>query len=300
MHNTEYNRTQVVKYLAITFIASYAVEFGVGALYDRGNPVAGQLLMVGLMFIPAIAVLLSAGPSALKDLGWNPQVPKNIRSILIAWLSPAILTAAGAILYFLIFRSHFDASGQFIVQSAGEETLQQLEAAGISYPVYIAISVAQALTYAPFINAIPALGEEIGWRGFLYPQLRAKYGRTAGRILGGVIWGAFHWPLIWLIGYEYGTDYIGFPVTGILLFCVCTIGLGILCDWLCERSGSIWLPSLFHGAFNAAAGVPLLLCRPDIGSARLLGPAPNGLIAGLPLILFAAAVMLRDDKRGDK
>ena len=299
MHNTEYNRTQVVKYLAITFIASYAVEFGVGALYDRGNPVAGQLLMVGLMFIPAIAVLLSAGPSALKDLGWNPQVRKNIRPILIAWLSPAILTAIGAVLYFLIFRSHLDVSGQFVVQNAGEEAMQQLEAAGISYPMYVAISVAQALTYAPFINAIPALGEEIGWRGFLYPQLRAKYGRTAGRILGGVIWGAFHWPLIWLIGYEYGTDYIGFPVIGMLLFCVCTIALGILCDWLRERSGSIWLPSLFHGAFNAAAGVPLLICRPDIGSARLLGPAPNGLIAGLPLILFAAAVMLRDDKRSD-
>lgn len=296
MRKTEYNKTQVVKYLAITFIASYAVEFGVGALYNRGNPAAGQLLMVGLMFIPAIAVLLSAGPSALKNLGWNPQVRRNIRPILIAWFAPAILTAVGAVLYFLIFRSHFDVSGQFVVQNAGEEAMQQLEAAGISYPMYVAISAIAALTYAPLINAVPAMGEEIGWRGFLYPQLRAKYGRTAGRILGGIIWGAFHWPLIWLIGYEYGSDYIGFPVIGMLLFCVCTISLGILCDWLCERSGSIWLPSLIHGAFNAAAGISLMLCRSDIGSARLLGPAPNGLIAGLPLILFAAAVMLRDDK----
>ena len=300
MRNTKYNRTQVIKYLAITFIASYAVEFGVGALYNRGNPVAGQLVMIGLMFIPAIAVLLSAGPSALKEMGWNPRVRKNIRPILIAWLVPAALTAAGAALYFLIFRSHFDISGQLLAETGGTEALRQLEAAGISYPMYVAISAAQALTYAPFVNTIPALGEEIGWRGFLYPQLRAKYGRTKGRLLGGVIWGAFHWPLIWLIGYEYGTGYIGFPVSGMLVFCVCTIALGTLCDWLCERSGSIWLPSLVHGSFNAAAGVPLLLCRTNTGSGRLLGPAPNGLIAGLPLMIFAAALLLRKEDGHEK
>ena len=89
MRKTEYNRTQVVKYLAITFIASYAVEFGVGALYNRGNPAAGQLLMVGLMFIPAIAVLLSAGPSRPRSSGtrnapdsrsmrFNPEERRNI------------------------------------------------------------------------------------------------------------------------------------------------------------------------------------------------------------------------------
>ena len=71
---------------------------------------------------------------------------------------------------------------------------------------------------------IAALGEEIGWRGFLYPQLEAGVGRRKGWILGGIIWGAWHWPLIWLIGYEYGAaagnsvGYAGFPVTGMLLF----------------------------------------------------------------------------------
>jgi membrane protease YdiL (CAAX protease family) len=239
-----------------------------------------------MMFVPALGVLLAG--ANLKDMGWKPRIRKNIKTILVAWFSPIILTSLGAALYFLIFPGHFDLSGGYILASAGEELFRQMEAQGISYPMYVLINMIGAVTYGPFVNMILALGEEIGWRGFLYPQLKTRFGRRKGWILGGVIWGAWHWPLIWLIGYEYGTDYPGFPVVGMLLFCIFTVVLGFLCDRLCEKSGSIWLPSLFHGAVNAAAGIPLLICVTGTASARLLGPAPNGLISGLPF--FAAAV----------
>ena len=36
-----------------------------------------------------------------------------------------------------------------------------------------------------------ALGEEVGWRGALYPYLKKKFGDTKGRIVGGAIWGAW-------------------------------------------------------------------------------------------------------------
>ena len=155
------------------------------------------------------------------------------------------------------------------------------------------------VTYAPLMNTFIALGEEIGWRGFLYPQLKARFGRRGGWLLGGFIWGAWHWPLIWLIGYEYGAaagnpaGYAGFPVTGMLLFGIITIGWGILHDFLYEKSGSIWVPSLLHGAINAAAGLPLAVCLTDTGSARLLGPSPNGILAGLPFLVIAAILLLR-------
>ena len=152
------------------------------------------------------------------------------------------------------------------------------------------------MTYAPLINTVVALGEELGWRGFLYPQLNARFGRKTSRLLGGVIWGAWHWPLIWLTGYEYGAAYFGFPVVGMLLFCFITVGLGILHDRLYEISGSIWVPALFHGAINAAATLPAAICLTDTGSARLLGPAPNGLLAGLPFLIAAAMVYFRKDK----
>ncbi|MBR5382502.1 MAG: CPBP family intramembrane metalloprotease, partial [Clostridia bacterium] len=130
-------------------------------------------------------------------------------------------------------------------------------------------------------------------------QLKAGFGRRKGWLLAGVIWGAWHWPLIWLIGYEYGAavansaGYVGFPVTGMLLFCVVTVVWGILHDWLYEKTGSIWVPSVFHGAINTAAALPLLVCLTDTGSARLLGPQAMGIIAVLPFLIAAAALLFR-------
>ncbi len=297
MRNVEYNKTQVVKYLVWTFALAYAIQFGAAYIYKHVNVMAGQLIVAAMMYVPMLGVVLSG--AKLNGMGWKPQIRKNIKTILIAWFSPIILTAVGAALYFLVFPGHFDLTGEYVVMSAGAEALKQMEAQGLSYPMAVLISAAGSLTYAPLINMLAALGEEVGWRGFLYPQLKTKCGRRKGWLLGGAIWGAWHWPLIWLIGYEYGAaagntaGYAGFPVTGMLLFCVITAGLGILHDWLYEKSGSIWLPALFHGTFNAAATLPQTVCLTNTGTVRLLGPAPNGIIAGLPLLAIAVVLFFR-------
>lgn len=296
MRNREFQKKQVMKYLIWTFALAYLVQFGAAPLY-RHNRSMGQLLLAAMMFVPTLGVLLSG--AGLKGLGWKPQIKNNIRTILIAWFAPILLTAVGAVFYFLLFPRHFDLSGGYVAMIGGAEALEQLTAKGISYSIYALIGLIGSITYAPLLNTFAALGEEIGWRGFLYPQLKARFGREKGWLLGGVIWGAWHWPLIWLIGYEYGaaagnpTGYTGFPFTGMLLFCVITAGLGILHDWLYEKSGSIWVPSLFHGAFNAAAALPLTVCLANTGSARLLGPAPNGILSGLPFLAVAAVLLLR-------
>ncbi|MBR2521966.1 MAG: CPBP family intramembrane metalloprotease [Coriobacteriales bacterium] len=296
MREVEFNRAQVVKYLVWTFAVAYAIQVGAAYLCNNGNAMIGQLAISAVMFVPLLGVLICG--AGLRGLGWKPQIRKNIKSILIAWFAPIILTAIGAGLYFLVFPEHFDLSGEYLIASGAAEALGQMDAQGLSYPMYVLISAVSAVTYAPLINMILALGEEVGWRGFLYPQLKARLGRRKGLLLGGVIWGAWHWPLIWLIGYEYGADYVGFPIIGMLLFCIITTGWGILHDWLYERSGSIWLPSLLHGAVNAAAALPLSVCITSIGSARLLGPAPVGVIAGLPFLVVAAVLLLRE-KRSD-
>ncbi len=296
MRNVSFNKGQVAKYLVWTFGLAWAVQFAAAPLY-RANPGLGQLVLAAMMFVPALGVVLAGGK--LADMGWKPQIKKNLRSILIAWLAPMALTVLGAALYFLFFPGHFDLTGAYLKASGGEEALKQLAAQGLSYPMYVLVSAVSAVTYGPLINTFFALGEEIGWRGFLYPRLKARFGRRHGWLLGGAIWGAWHWPLIALIGYEYGAaagnaaGYPGFPATGMLLFCVVTVAWGILHDWLYEQCGCIWAPALLHGAINAAAAIPLTVCLPDTGFARLLGPAPVGLIAALPYLIAAAAVFLR-------
>lgn len=298
MRNATFKKSQVVKYLAWTFGLAWAVQLVAAKVYNGGNPALGRLIIAAMMFVPTLGVWLAGG--SFSDMGWGPRIRRNLKLLLIAWLCPMLLTALGAALYFLCFPDHFDLTGACLKASVGEEALEQLEAQGLTFPLYVLVSAVGCVTYAPLINAIPALGEEIGWRGFLYPQLKARFGRRRGRLLGGAIWGAWHWPLIWLIGYEYGAaagnaaGYFGFPATGMLLFCVITVAWGILHDALYERSGSIWAPALLHGAFNAAATLPLALCLPDTGSARLLGPAPMGVLAGLPFLIAAAAVFLRE------
>ena len=291
MEKVEFNKKQVIKYLIFTFGIAYAIQIIVWLLYRNGQQAIGQLVMAVMMFVPMLSTLLSGGK--LKSMGWKPHIKGNVKSILMAWFSPMILTAVGTGLYFAVFPSHFDLSGNYIIEVAGEEALQQMEERGLSYPVLVLLSCVNCITYAPIINMLFAVGEETGWRGFLYPQLKARFGKKLGWIIGGIIWGLWHSPLIWLIGYEYGTDYIGFPIVGMIAFCVITVALGIMCDWLYEKSQCIWLPSIFHGAFNAAATIPLCITVANTGSMRLLGSAPNGLLAGLPIIVFAVIILLK-------
>jgi len=299
MPDRKFNKKQVIRYLLWTFAVAYIIQFLSAPLYSL-NRMAGQLVLAAMMFVPTLGVFLSG--AGVSGMGWKPQIRKNIRVILAAWFGPLILTAAGALIYFLLFPRHFDLSGGYLKVLAGEDALEQMKAQGLSYPLYIMVNVISSITYAPLINMFAALGEEIGWRGFLYPQLEAGFGRRKGWLLGGFIWGAWHWPLIWLIGYEYGAaagnpaGYAGFPLSGMLIFAVFAAGLGILHGWLYEKSGTIWVPSLLHGAFNGAAALPLTLCLANTGSFRLLGPAPNGLLSGLPILVIAAYVLIRGEK----
>ena len=294
MNDVTFNKKGTIKYLICTFLIAWIIQVVVAVLYRNGLMMVGQLLMALVMFAPMLGVLLSG--HSLSGMGWKPHLKGKIKVLLIAWFIPAFLTAIGAVLYFVVFPGHFDTSGAYLVAAAGPEILEQLEAQGLTYPLYILISAVSCLTYAPLINMVPAVGEEAGWRGFLYPQLKAKFGKRQGWLIGGIIWGVWHWPLIWLIGYEYGTDYVGFPIVGMLTFCIITIALGIWCDWLYEKTECIWIPAIFHGAINAAATVPMALCTTNIGSTALLGPAPVGVLAGLPIIVCAMILLFRSVK----
>lgn len=294
MNDITFNKKGTIKYLVWTFLIAWVLQVVVAVVSRSGQVMGGRLLLSVVMFAPLLGVLLSG--QSLSGMGWKPHLKGKIRMLLIAWFLPALLTAIGAALYFVVFPGHFDMSGEYLAAAAGPEVLEQLEAQGLTYPLYILISVVGCLTYAPLVNMILAAGEEAGWRGFLYPQLKAKFGKKRGWLIGGIIWGIWHWPAMWLIGYEYGTDYVGFPIVGMLVFCIFTTAAGILCDWLYEKTDCIWIPSVFHGAVNAAGTLPLALCITNTGSSILLGPAPNGVLAGLPMIMGAAILLFKSVK----
>lgn len=271
------------------------VAFGGGWLLQGLGILLGGMWYQGLvalcMFMPMLGVFVSQG--GLRGVRWAPQVRGHGRWYLIAWLGPAVLTILCAALYFLVFPERFDPAMGYMTAQIPEGTELPF-----SLPVLTAIQLMQTVTYAPFLNAFLAAGEEIGWRGYMTPYLTERLGRRPGLLLSGVLWAVWHWPLILLAGYEYGTGYFGAPYTGMLLMCVGCTAIGTLLTLLYEKTGSIWAPSLAHGAVNAAAGIGMLFTHADETS-MFLGPTPFGLVAGIPLFILGACVLLRGKPNPD-
>ena len=286
---------QIIIFLLAAFLPAWVLQVIASQAALKGDTVTFSLLISGCMFIPLLATLIARIP--FKGMGWIPHLKGKVRWIFISLWMPALLALAGAALYFLIFPHHFDTGMQTMKASLGEAGLAKLEAQGMTLEVYIIVSSLGALTVAPFFNMFLAIGEETGWRGALYPYLKERFGKTKGRILGGIIWGAWHWPVMILAGYEYGLDYIGAPVLGLAVFCLSTVFLGVLEDIAYEKTGTIWMAALLHGAVNGWTIYAYLL-KPEYLDRMIFGPAFIGLISMIPMA--AAAIILSMNKGGRK
>lgn len=95
--------------------------------------------------------------------------------------------------------------------------------------------------------AFGGIGEELGWRGFLVPELYKHYNFTKTSLISGVIWAVYHWPLIiFLMAPRLGVA--PWPLMFFILIAV--IGLCTIMAWLRLKSGSVWTAVIFHMALN--------------------------------------------------
>lgn len=90
-----------------------------------------------------------------------------------------------------------------------------------------------------------ALGEEIGWRGFLVPHL-APLGFTRTALISGGVWALWHYPMLLFADYNAGTP----AWYGLSCFTVMTVGISFAYTWLRLRSGSLWTGVLLHTSHN--------------------------------------------------
>ncbi|MGB8647593.1 MAG: CPBP family intramembrane glutamic endopeptidase [Anaerolineae bacterium] len=258
-----------------------------------GFTLAVLLLATAYMWAPALANILTR---LVTREGWKntllrPNLRRGWRYGLICWFLPGILTILGMILFFVLFPQYYDpALGTF--RKLLERSLSQ-SPAGTGQSVLdnlwlVALAeISAGLLISPIVNSIATFGEEFGWRAYLLQKL-LPLGTRPALIVSGVIWGIWHWPVI-LMGYEYGFNYPGFPWSGMLLFLLFTIALGILLGWATLRSGSVWPAVIGHSAINGIAQIFVLFTT---GSPNpLLGPAVNGLVGGLPFILVALLIL---------
>lgn len=278
-------------YIICVFAIAWALQTIASICSNRGNRIAFQLITMVSMYAPFAAVLLS--DISIKDMGWRPKLLKGkAKYAVAAWLMPAVLSILGASIYYLCYPKAFDLNFSYLASQLGNKGLQQLADEGLNIKLYAIISVITGVTYGPLINTFAALGEEVGWRGYMYPKLKEKFGVLKGRIVGGTIWGIWHWPIMIFAGYEYGKNYFGAPILGLIVFCVFTIVIGILLDELYDKTKCIWIPALGHGAINASNFVIAFL-NADYTDRLILGPFQNGIIALIPLIIIAIIICRR-------
>lgn len=86
--------------------------------------------------------------------------------------------------------------------------------------------LASCLTLQLLIGMVFAAGEEIGWRGYMLTRLIAA-GVPKPILVSGLIWGAWHLPLIVSGRYVVSSD----PMLSAALFMVTSVAGGYLIAW---------------------------------------------------------------------
>lgn len=244
-------------YLAVAFGGAWLVALPLW-LSGKGLATPGAtLIMIGMMFVPALAAWIASRVSPAPEgfthaTGLRPSRPFRQwwGYVIVAWLAPAGVITASLALAWALGVFHVD-----LIDFSGFAA--QLKRLGANLPMPVRDLVflqLGSMLVVPFVNAIPALGEEIGWRGFLLPRL-CRFGQWPAAVLTGVAWGLWHAPLI-LLGYNYPGLVPAAALACMVVFCVL---LSVLLSWLRLASGSIWPSAIAHGFINGSVGLGALV-----------------------------------------
>ncbi|MBL8028476.1 MAG: CPBP family intramembrane metalloprotease [Fibrobacteres bacterium] len=251
---------------------------------------AGSMFMVSLyMFTPLISVLIvnKLAPEGKFSEAIGFKFTWN-RWFVLAWLSPFAIAGAALLISLKMPGTSFSLGMENLLEryskSATPEQMKALKDQMTSLPIHPAvISAFQALVAGLTINALMALGEEAGWRGFLHKEL-SHLGFINASLTTGIIWGIWHAPIIMM-----GHNYPDHPKSGVFLMIVFCMLFSPLLTFIRQRSGSVLAAAILHGTFNATAGLPFMLLNGGsdltVGSMGAAGIIAMG-IAMVPAILY--------------
>lgn len=244
-------KKRLICFLTVTFALTWIPTFlflGLGGKYVSGEPET-DLLCAFSMLCPAAAVLITrkltgegfavTGRDSLlfgirfADRKWFWYV--------MAFGFPLLYQSITGILWFLLVPESFDPS--------------MLERIGVSPLIFLYVPVNGAISAVAL--SFGALGEELGWRTYLYPKLEELFGLRKALLFGGLIWSVWHFPLV--AAGHVGTGYWGEPYTGFLFFTVDTAFMGCIAYLLVKKTDSVW-PAVFLHAFHNAMGGGVMMC----------------------------------------
>jgi membrane protease YdiL (CAAX protease family) len=199
-----------------------------------------QAYSLGLMWCPGIAALITQliFQRNIRNLGWSI---KPFRYLLVSYGLPLFY---GLVVYGLVWLTGV---GPFAPEDLAKKMAAQLQIQIQSPYAFVVVYGLIMATVGVVISGGSALGEEIGWRGLLVPELAKRFSFTATALVSGGIWAFWHYPAILFANYNNSDASTGF---GLVCFTVLVIGISFAFAWLRLKSGSLWTAVLLHASHN--------------------------------------------------
>jgi membrane protease YdiL (CAAX protease family) len=225
--------------LAIYFSVLIALSAALEHLVLRtGDPIGKRSgLIFLLMWSPALASAVAriALREGISDVSFRIGGASGARAIAVAWFYPL---GVGVIAYGIAWASGL---ARFVPPPLTRLGLDSSPAAA-----RFGILLAGTLTVGPVLSMISAAGEEIGWRGYMLTRL-IDAGIPRPVLASGLIWGAWHLPLI-LSGQYASSDK---PTLSAAIFLINIVAFAFLSAHLRLSSGSVWPAVVIHASWNA-------------------------------------------------
>lgn len=223
----------------VVFLVTVTILSAVVSVLDRRG-VFGHAGSLAYMWCPGLAALISSliTRRSIKAIGWTTK----LKWLPLGWIIPI---AYAAIAYGLVWITGLGGvpSDTFIARA--RITL------GLPHQAPW-IVIAAAFGFISFALLLPSmisgLGEEIGWRGFLFPELAGSLGPRTACVVTGAIWAVWHAPAL-LNGYGTTGTPKAYQVACFFAMVMCS---AVVMGWLRVRSGSIWPCVIVHATHNAA------------------------------------------------
>lgn len=129
-----------------------------------------------------------------------------------------------------------------------------------------AFGQAPSLGFALFglgIGLVAGGFEEIGWTGFAYPRMSARFGALGGALLLGVLWGIWHFPVVDSLGAA--SPHGRYLPEFFAAFVAAMVAMRVLIAWLYTNTGSILAAQLLHASSTASL---VALSAPHVSPAQ--------------------------------
>ena len=260
-------------FFGIVILLSAVVE----TLICQGGP---EWLYLVLMWIPALAAAAGSCISfrengeafSLKKLFSRGGFRRcKLRYVLLGCLLPLIYLLVPYMVYWRLHPENFAYQGV---------------ALGV-----VLKDILPVLTIGIFLSLTSALGEELGWRGFMVPGLYQRLGLNRMLLISGLFWCGWHLPLLISGVYMPGTP-LWFQVPAFML---CIFPVGVMTALLTLESGSVWPAAFLHAAHNNYD--QMVFQAITRGDDRMYFVSETGLLTILCAWILAAVMYLRWRKR---